>query len=283
MHFPSKWITVTCRMVHDRLFPRYCEPNFTRVTPLKQEVGFTWKVTSRCFVSQFQKDVLIFEENIWIKDLFKNLDSIIEPNLRAAACLQWHWKTITRYKFRYHFGLNLKHNFRGNAVGWGYKSECLVFDSRCHWTFWPKPSSRTMSVGSSQLQTEMNTRNLAGDKGRPARKANNPTATCEPNVYKMWEPRRLTTLWASTVCYRDIFTLYLYCWQPTLMCVNLIFDAAATENKGNERTKTRPESPCCTVNNWGARGSVVGWDTMLQAGRLRVQVPMRSLDSVQLT
>jgi hypothetical protein len=28
----------------------------------------------------------------------------------------------------------------------------------------------------------------------------------------------------------------------------------------------------------GARGSVVGWGAMLQAGRSRVQVPMRSLD-----
>jgi hypothetical protein len=28
----------------------------------------------------------------------------------------------------------------------------------------------------------------------------------------------------------------------------------------------------------GARGSVVGWSTMLQVGRSRVQIPMRSLD-----
>jgi hypothetical protein len=26
----------------------------------------------------------------------------------------------------------------------------------------------------------------------------------------MWEPRRLTTLWASTACYRDSFTFYLH-------------------------------------------------------------------------
>jgi hypothetical protein len=26
----------------------------------------------------------------------------------------------------------------------------------------------------------------------------------------MWEPRRLATLWASTACYRDSFTFYLY-------------------------------------------------------------------------
>jgi hypothetical protein len=42
---------------------------------------------------------------------------------------------------------------------------------------------------------------------RPERKAHNLTATCEPIVKKMWEPRRLTALWASTACYRDTFTL----------------------------------------------------------------------------
>jgi hypothetical protein len=31
----------------------------------------------------------------------------------------------------------------------------------------------------------------------------NLTTICEPIVWKMWEPRRLTTLWASTTCYRD--------------------------------------------------------------------------------
>jgi hypothetical protein len=29
-----------------------------------------------------------------------------------------------------------------------------------------------------------------------ARKADNLTAICEPIVYKIWEPRRLTHLWA---------------------------------------------------------------------------------------
>jgi hypothetical protein len=49
--------------------------------------------------------------------------------------------------------------------------------------------------------TEMSTR-AAG----AMRKADNLTAICEPIVYKMWEPRRLTTLWASTACYKDRFT-----------------------------------------------------------------------------
>jgi hypothetical protein len=38
-----------------------------------------------------------------------------------------------------------------------------------------------------------------------AHKANSLTAV----VYKMWDPRRLTSLWASIVCYRDYFN-FLY-------------------------------------------------------------------------
>jgi hypothetical protein len=41
--------------------------------------------------------------------------------------------------------------------------------------------------------------------GRSVRKAANFTAICEPIIYKMWEPRRLTILWASTACYMDSF------------------------------------------------------------------------------
>jgi hypothetical protein len=54
--------------------------------------------------------------------------------------------------------------------------------------------------------TEMSTRNLPGDKVRPARKTDNLTAICESIVLKMWKPRCLTTLWDSTACYRDSFT-----------------------------------------------------------------------------
>jgi hypothetical protein len=53
-----------------------------------------------------------------------------------------------------------------------------------------------------------------GGKGRPARGADNLTAICEPTVYKMWEPRRLTTLRASTACYRDSFTFTSH----TILC-----------------------------------------------------------------
>jgi hypothetical protein len=70
----------------------------------------------------------------------------------------------------------------------------------------PNPSSRTTALGSTQPPTEMSTKNLPGGKGRPARKADNLTAICKPIVKKMWEPRRLTAIWAFTTCYRDSFT-----------------------------------------------------------------------------
>jgi hypothetical protein len=44
----------------------------------------------------------------------------------------------------------------------------------------PNPTSRTMALGSTQRVTEMSTRNLPGCKWRPARKAGNFTAICEP-------------------------------------------------------------------------------------------------------
>jgi hypothetical protein len=65
-----------------------------------------------------------------------------------------------------------------------------------------------MVLGSNKPLTEMSTRNLPGVKGRPAPKADL-TAICEPIVYKMWGHRRLTTLWASTACYRDSFIFYV--------------------------------------------------------------------------
>jgi hypothetical protein len=50
-----------------------------------------------------------------------------------------------------------------------------------------------------------------GVKGRPALKADNFTAICEPNcVEKMWDPRRLTTLWAFTGCYRIALPFFTF-------------------------------------------------------------------------
>jgi hypothetical protein len=66
-----------------------------------------------------------------------------------------------------------------------------------------------MALGLTQPLTDMSIRNLPGAKGWPARKADL-TVVCEPTVYKTWESRRLTTLWASTASYRDSFTFFFY-------------------------------------------------------------------------
>jgi hypothetical protein len=78
---------------------------------------------------------------------------------------------------------------------------------------WPNPSSRIMVLVSTRPLTEMSTRNLPGGKGRPTCKADKLTAICQPIVSKMWEPRRLTTLRASTACYRDSFTFTSTFWR----------------------------------------------------------------------
>jgi hypothetical protein len=74
----------------------------------------------------------------------------------------------------------------------------------------PIPSSRNITLGSTQPVTE-----IAGGKEQPARKADKLTAIYEPIVEKMWEPRRITTPWAPTACYRDsvTFTLQLFHMQ----------------------------------------------------------------------
>jgi hypothetical protein len=46
----------------------------------------------------------------------------------------------------------------------------------------PNPSSRIMALRSTQPLTKMSTRNFLRGKGRPARKADNLTAICEPTA-----------------------------------------------------------------------------------------------------
>jgi hypothetical protein len=71
----------------------------------------------------------------------------------------------------------------------------------------PTPCSHTMILGSTHPLTEINTRNLPGGKGRPTRKARRHLWT----DYLVWgEPRRLTTLWAFTACYRVSFTFPIF-------------------------------------------------------------------------
>jgi hypothetical protein len=66
-----------------------------------------------------------------------------------------------------------------------------------------------MALGSTQPLTEMSTRIFPEGKERSSRKAGNLTAICEPIFWKTWEPRRPTTPWDSTDCYRDSFTAHM--------------------------------------------------------------------------
>jgi hypothetical protein len=56
-------------------------------------------------------------------------------------------------------------------------------------------------LGSTQRLIEISTRNHPGSKGRPAHKTDNLAAILEPIINKMWAPRRLTALLASTACH----------------------------------------------------------------------------------
>jgi hypothetical protein len=77
---------------------------------------------------------------------------------------------------------------RGRVVGWGTMLQAGTSPVRVpdevDFFNWPNPSSRTMALGSTQPLTEMSTRNLPGDKKRPARRADNVAAVYEPNVWK---------------------------------------------------------------------------------------------------
>jgi hypothetical protein len=74
----------------------------------------------------------------------------------------------------------------------------------------PIPSSDIVALQSTQPLTEMSIRNLPVVKELPVRKANKQTTVTESSVQKMWTPRRLTALWASTACCFVYFTLFYF-------------------------------------------------------------------------
>jgi hypothetical protein len=102
-----------------------------------------------------------------------------------------------------------------------------------------------MALGSTQPLTEMSTRNLPGGKGRPARKADNLTAMCEPIVYKMWKPRSPTTLWAFTTCYNENFTFYLY---PISLIILVLKDRKIRRPHFSKKQYKKKSSPCIRAN-----------------------------------
>jgi hypothetical protein len=74
----------------------------------------------------------------------------------------------------------------------------------------PNPTSCTMALGLTQPLTELSTGNFPWGEGQLAPKADSLTAISEPRLSKkMWEPQCLTTVWASTACYRDSFIIII--------------------------------------------------------------------------
>jgi hypothetical protein len=66
-----------------------------------------------------------------------------------------------------------------------------------------------MTLGFTHLLIDIRARSSWGCKVLAARNADKLTAICEPTVEQMWEPRRITTLWACTSCYKDSFAFSL--------------------------------------------------------------------------
>jgi hypothetical protein len=67
-----------------------------------------------------------------------------------------------------------------------------------------------MTLGSTQPLTEMSTRNLSVCTEWQASRAANLTAICEPIIWKMWEPRLLTIVWASTELLQGYFLPFFF-------------------------------------------------------------------------
>jgi hypothetical protein len=89
-----------------------------------------------------------------------------------------------------------------------------------------------MTLGSIQPLTEMSTRNLPGGKRRPARKAYNVTAICVADFLdKMWEPRRLSTIWVTMSSYKDRYYTFTFNGSALEGKDSLMFQLSITDLK----------------------------------------------------
>jgi hypothetical protein len=72
----------------------------------------------------------------------------------------------------------------------------------------PNPSSRTMDLGFTVSNRNEYQKMFLGSKARPTREADSLTATCEPIVWEMWDPRHLTNLFTCAASYGDSFSFW---------------------------------------------------------------------------
>jgi hypothetical protein len=140
----------------------------------------------------------------------------------TLRCLS-NWNTLAYFSYfdKIKVGSGEDLEARGSVVGWGTMLQ--IGRSRFRFQMWwldlsidlflphaLRPWGRLSPVAEIFL----------GGKERPAHKANNLTAICEPIVQKMWEPRPLTTLWAFTACCRVSFTfVYEMNFLSVCLCV----------------------------------------------------------------
>jgi hypothetical protein len=87
-----------------------------------------------------------------------------------------------------------------------------------------------MALGSTQPLAEMSTRNIP--------RGDNLTAIYEPIIWKIWEPRRLTTLWTSTVC----FTFFYWFSRP-----NANYEVGTGKERGKQTHTNKQTTKQCNV------------------------------------
>jgi hypothetical protein len=72
---------------------------------------------------------------------------------------------------------------------------------------------RNEALGLTQPLIEMSARSIKmflGSRAQPVRRADNLTAICEPIVQTLWDPRHLTTLYASMACYGNSLLSFFF-------------------------------------------------------------------------
>jgi hypothetical protein len=97
---------------------------------------------------------------------------------QTHAHTQTYWLAVLLF-------ISIKNFFSGgHAVAQLVEALCAgsIPDEVIGFFNWPNPSNRTMALESTQLLTEMRSRNLPKGKERPAREADALTAICEPIV-----------------------------------------------------------------------------------------------------
>jgi hypothetical protein len=103
---------------------------------------------------------------------------------------------------------------RGGVVGWRTMLQVgrlpVRVPGEVEFFNWPNPCNLIVALGPTKPLTEISIRNLPGGKKRPARRATNLAAICEPNFWTCGSLNLSQNLGASTAC-TDILT-YLWSW-----------------------------------------------------------------------